>query len=351
LSNAAKATIIIAYELKWPINLSNLKQQIVPKLTGRDPINQFVFFISSLACIAVFPLLYIRTQDQNFPMVALDAVLVIALFTIAAMSYSTKYQNFARVSLGVVLVTGMIATTIMGSKASVFWLYPGVIAIFFIFQPKWALISTLAICITIFPFLRERMLEHDWIIFYVTLIPTIVFVFYFSKALRRQHLELHSHASQDFLTNTGNRRAFTLQAERSITNKQKFSHNAVLILFDMDHFKQLNDNHGHVIGDAVLKNVTALVRKSIRNVDRLYRIGGEEFAVVVHSDRLSDAVGVAEKIQRTITTEQTTELPSYTVSFGIAEIQSNDSVEAWMNRADQALYHSKQHGRNKITCA
>lgn len=118
----------------------------------------------------------------------------------------------------------------------------------------------------------------------------------------------------------------------------------------MDHFKQLNDTHGHVIGDAVLKNVTAIVRKCLRNIDQLYRIGGEEFVVIVHSDKLTDAVGVAKKIHRQINAEQTPELPSYTVSFGVAEIQSKDSVEAWMNRADLALYHSKQNGRDQVSC-
>lgn len=181
----------------------DLKSNIIAKLLSHDPTDQFVFFISSLASIAVLPLLYLRILDQNLPMVTLDAFLVIAFLIIAAGSYSTKYRNIARISLGVVLVVGMIATAIVGSTTSVFWLYPGVLAIFFILQAKWALISTLAICVTTFPFLSERMLKNDWVIVYATMLPTIVFVFYFSKALRRQHIELHSHASQDYLTNTG----------------------------------------------------------------------------------------------------------------------------------------------------
>lgn len=327
------------------------KQKLKASLVNRDPINQLVLFISSLACLAVIPLFCIRALDQNWPMVLIDATLVVVLFAIAITAYKAKHANMARIALGVVFVGGMLATTVFGSASSVFWIYPSVIAVFLLFQPKWALLSTLCVCFVIFPFLNARMVEKDWLIFYVTLLPTIVFIYYFSTALRRQTLELKTLAEQDYLTKAGNRRSFNLKAESCIQSKLISNQNSILILFDMDNFKHLNDNHGHVVGDAVLKNVTSVVGQCLRNTDQLYRLGGEEFAIIVHSARVDEAMAVAEKIRQAIIVHQNDQLPKYTVSFGVAEVQKADSVEAWMNRADKALYHSKQNGRDQVNCA
>jgi len=158
-------------------------------------------------------------------------------------------------------------------------------------------------------------------------------------------------AQKDALTGLFNKRRFDellpAEATRSAQSGAPFS----LILFDIDHFKSVNDNYGHPAGDAVLRAVAEVAKGCLREGDSLSRVGGEEFALLL-PEPLAGAVGRAETVRRAI--ERHT-MPfgattlNVTVSLGVAELTQGEALPAFYQRADARLYESKRSGRNRVS--
>jgi diguanylate cyclase (GGDEF)-like protein len=121
-----------------------------------------------------------------------------------------------------------------------------------------------------------------------------------------------------------------------------------LAVIDIDHFKCVNDRHGHLIGDEVLILVAQLIRKTFRTADRLYRFGGEEFVVLLRNASAGDAMRAFERLRCNVERFEFPQVGTLTVSIGYTEVQANDTPSAAFERADQAVYHAKSHGRNLV---
>ncbi len=122
-----------------------------------------------------------------------------------------------------------------------------------------------------------------------------------------------------------------------------------VLLIDVDHFKSINDTHGHDIGDRVLQALGRTIPATLRDVDLLFRMGGEEFLAILPDTSLNNAVIAAKRIQESINgmvVAANDRLLSVTVSQGLAEVQRHEEVESLLKRADQALYAAKKNGRN-----
>ncbi len=170
-------------------------------------------------------------------------------------------------------------------------------------------------------------------------------------AMAAVELELRARERSviDPLTGALNRRAFDLRAIELEAEASMTGAPVSVIGFDLDHFKAINDTFGHACGDAVLQTVAYEVRKTLRSYERLYRLGGEEFAVVLAGAGRRDAELLAERLRAAIDGEL---VPGITVSasFGIASHDGDDlDVGELAERADRALYHSKTAGRNRWT--
>ena len=166
--------------------------------------------------------------------------------------------------------------------------------------------------------------------------------------LLEQNALLERLRSTDALTGVWNRgqfeRAVTLELDRSVRFKQALS----LVLLDIDHFKRINDTYGHRVGDSVLKEMTRVTSGAIRLIDGLYRWGGEEFAVLAASTSYGNAGRLAEKLRSTIERHTFAEVGKVTVSIGVAEHHSPESLEDWFSRVDAALSRAKDGGRNQV---
>ncbi|KAA0971113.1 sensor domain-containing diguanylate cyclase [Aureimonas fodinaquatilis] len=165
--------------------------------------------------------------------------------------------------------------------------------------------------------------------------------------------ELRQIASRDALTGTATRRAFTEAAEREMKRHVRHGQPVTLALFDLDHFKSINDTHGHGVGDAVLKSATAACEDVMRSEEQLGRIGGEEFAVLLVNTDGADALKAAERLRHAIESATIPQLPSlpFTASFGVAACHGLEEVQSWFDKADKALYKAKSQGRNRCIVA
>lgn len=169
------------------------------------------------------------------------------------------------------------------------------------------------------------------------------------KRLKRVALD----ANTDALTGIFNRRAFNQKLSEYLRESKKtFS----LIMVDIDHFKKLNDQYGHLTGDKVLKFVATLIGKNIRGQDYLARFGGEEFVIILPDTKLDSALCVANNIrsyladQALYDSSNDMQLGRLTLSMGVACRQLSDSAEKLIERADKCLYLAKEQGRNKAIC-
>ena len=208
---------------------------------------------------------------------------------------------------------------------------------------------------------------RNFIYFIVVLsIGFLIIGFIFSKGIQRiflgyksiqeaqQHelecvnVELKIQSITDPLTSLFDKGYFNDHLEIEIARSRRHGSVLSLVIFDIDKFKQVNDNYGHLAGDDVLKALARLCQKNIRASDILARWGGEEFVILSPESDSKRTIVFAEKLRRLIE-EYSFSIPSQvTCSFGVTEYKEGDSVDSFINRADRALYKAKQEGRNKV---
>ncbi len=170
------------------------------------------------------------------------------------------------------------------------------------------------------------------------------------KRMERALIDL---ANTDALTGLANRRHFFENFAQEFNRSRRYANPLALMYFDLDHFKEINDHHGHASGDIVLKDVARCVLQTLRNTDLAGRLGGEEFAILMPETGLAEAAEAADRLRRVIA-DATTYAPDgqpirITISFGVACLRADDAhCEAILARADAALYKAKSEGRNRV---
>jgi diguanylate cyclase (GGDEF)-like protein len=154
-------------------------------------------------------------------------------------------------------------------------------------------------------------------------------------------------ASTDLLTGAYNRYRFTELFEIEMQRVKRYGGGLALIMFDIDHFKAINDTYGHTAGDSVLKEIAGLVRDTIRANDVLVRWGGEEFMILApHTG--DEAAALAEKLCVAVETHLFPAVRKVTASFGVSAYVPGDTLETLYARTDEALYRAKNQGRNRV---
>ncbi len=173
------------------------------------------------------------------------------------------------------------------------------------------------------------------------------------STLKEELKGIKQEAKTDMLTGLLNRRGFdeaiSEAQQNSITHNKVFS----IILTDIDHFKKVNDTHGHLIGDNVLKMLSRLLNEQIKGKDIAARFGGEEFILVLPDTSLKGAFILAEQIRKSLQTmkwiarNSGKPIGTVTVSLGVAQYKPDETIESLIQRADNALYFAKENGRNR----
>jgi diguanylate cyclase (GGDEF)-like protein len=169
-------------------------------------------------------------------------------------------------------------------------------------------------------------------------------------AAERMRIEFEHIATHDSLTLALTRRAWLENCTRELERCRRHGHEMAVVMMDMDHFKNINDTHGHQVGDQVLVDFSQRVRQQLRQPDRLGRFGGEEFVLLLPETSPDDALKVAQRIRTSRRLSPT--VPQCTVSIGIANYESDtDTINHLLAHADEALYRAKDLGRNRVEIA
>lgn len=312
-----------------------------------------LIFIGAVIAAGLTPFAVIRFLDQDWGLGAMDAITASINAAMCLHAHYTKRTDIIRVGIAVNTCTALLVLLLLTGTDRLVWVYPTLTTVFYLQPPKKAAAITLAMMILVVMIVWKEMTAVDLLTFLATTSGTYLFSFAFSIRMHKQSEMLEKIATTDSLTGAGNRRAFD-EKLREVT--QRLSRDPVqkctVAVFDIDHFKRINDQFGHAEGDRVLQLFAELVSHRIRATDSFFRFGGEEFALVLDTVDASNANRFAEMLSREL---EKIEWPQaelrVTVSAGIAQYASGDTASSWLKRADAALYQAKTGGRNRSIIA
>lgn len=181
---------------------------------------------------------------------------------------------------------------------------------------------------------------------FVTILTTLAFIM---VANQRVHRVLERRAVSDPLTGVLNRRGFADAYAKQLPHMRRGERQMALLSIDLDRFKEINDKHGHAVGDKVLVNAAQLIGSALRDSDLLARFGGEEFIVLLPETGREQAVLVGERILAILRAPRADGLPAYTASIGVAcELNPTAEMDGVLGKADNALYRAKAAGRDRL---
>ena len=230
----------------------------------------------------------------------------------------------------------------------VLWCYPAIVACYYFLPQIKARIANILFVVSTFPIIWFTFDFHIVARIYVTIILVSFLAAIFIKLINQQQNALRESATNYFLTGVLNRTLLQSHLEDALEQNQRSNLPMSLVVLDLDHFKTVNDSFGHVEGDEVLKDVADILKDRCRKVDKIFRLGGEEFLVLLYNTALDDAINICEELRIAISKLDTVPNHSITVSLGVSTIEKNDSYLNWIKRTDDKLYLAKENGRNRI---
>lgn len=252
----------------------------------------------------------------------------------------------------------------LGRTAGLSWVMPGgllvPVASSVIWPGRWDFIVAMALCalgplpmLLFGPFDGLQVLQYAVYMSIALCLSTVLHTFMERTLLEQFRLEqqLREQAYTDDLTGLFLRNHFLERARRALIHSHRRKLPVCLLYLDVDHFKQLNDEHGHAVGDAALVALAGLLRAHMRGPDLIGRIGGEEFAMLLPGLELAEAWSVAERLRLAAHDVSRPDGP-LTVSVGVAECTRTDNgIESLLARADQAMRRAKRSGRDRVASA
>jgi diguanylate cyclase (GGDEF)-like protein len=291
--------------------------------------------------------------QQDWPTAILNVTAVLFTSSLFLHVLLTKNTRHAKAGLAFLTILVMVATIHLKGANNVAWVYPALSTTFYLLPPVIAATVSLVSLSIVVVLIYESVNAVFLLTFLISAAATLAFLYAFSSRTQKQALFLEKLATSDSLTEVGNRRSLE---EKLLEITQRIGRapeqTSSLIIFDIDHFKRINDTHGHGCGDIVLRDFAKAIESRIRATDYLYRIGGEEFVLVLENTSLFKASSLAKELTKAIEHAKWSKADlSITTSAGVAQYNGNESSYQWLERADNALYKAKQNGRNQsVSC-
>ncbi len=315
--------------------------------TSRETLTGYLpLILSAAGALGVAPFVVVRWMDGDWVVAAIDTVIVTGLVSLGVYIYYTRRVRGASIAIALLAIMGALITIYMRGVEQVYWAFPAVMACFYLLKPFEAVILALTFNVLITPVVFQNLETFTAGTVAVTIFVTTAFAFAFNFINNRQQEKLLRLATKDPLTGAGNRRALQVKLAEVIGSFERSGLPTSIIVLDLDHFKKVNDIHGHAVGDQILCEVVGIVNLRTRLNDSLFRIGGEEFVVVADGQCLGDACHLAEQLRTLVEVNELVPNSAVTISLGVAEIRGGESAQSWLSRADDALYRAKREGRN-----
>lgn len=330
-----------------PVVLSQSKRRDNHTFIERSIQEQILLAFCVVSFLGIIPFAVYRIINEQWLLGIISSALLIGVFFTGLYVWITRNLRFPSITLAFLYISGMVAVVHVNGASFIYWAFPTMAAVYFLIRPREAAVVNIVAMVLLMPVLVELSgLEGFRIL--VTLLLNNMFAYIFSKHMRLHTNKLAKEATKDFLTGTENRKLFDEKIKESLAWYQRKGLVSALIIMDVDHFKNINDQYGHAKGDEVLIKLVSIIRQRIRITDHIFRIGGEEFAILLPETNVVFASFMAEELRQKIEQSELVENDSVTVSFGVSECKQKDTEVDWFKRADNALYSAKNSGRNKV---
>ena len=307
--------------------------------------------LSAAGVLGVSPFMVLRYLQGEWVAAVIDTIIVIGFLGLGIYVYRTRRIEVASIAIAVFCIAGVLSTVYVIGPQQIYWAYPVVMAVFYLVRPRIAIVLILLTVVALAPRLIGHTETHVATTVLVTIVVMSAFAYAFSLITNRQREQLIRLATKDPLTGAGNRRALDDKLSEIVNAFKRSGASASMLLLDLDHFKKVNDVHGHAVGDQILKRITEIINLRIRVTDSLYRVGGEEFVVVLEGQLLERAAHLSEQLRTLVEANELVPDQPVTISVGVAEIGRDETANDWLHRADEALYRAKRGGRNSTEVA
>lgn len=303
-----------------------------------------VYLLAISAVVALTPMAVLRFLRGDHLIGILDIGIIAVFVGLAVCRWYggwARWQGIATAVSAVLFGLGMMG---FRDANSALWLFPALITLFFVLKPGTAFCGGLITALLAALVASPAFTPLNIATVFITLVLVDAFVYVFSSQLARMRADLDALASRDPLTGLANRRQ--LQLDRAAADSGTgTSFNGVTIL-DLDHFKAINDAHGHDAGDTVLRRVGNILADTLPATAHAYRHGGEEFVILTEAD--ADPLVLAERVRARIASMGNDSNPPFTASLGCALRRPGEALDECFARADEALYRAKAAGRNRV---
>ena len=318
------------------------------QLPERSQEENIILTLCIVGGLGITPFAVIRFIRGEWLAGIVDTIIVLIVASIFLYVLRTGKVRIPSIILTLCYMSVMVAVNYIIGPSLIFWAYPTMAAAYFLVKPSEGLLINATALVALLPALMIGTTNLEMAGLLITLIMNNSFAYLYARFSLQHQEKLARMATLDALTGVGNRAIFIDDMGKAIAAKRRFGTNLCLIMMDLDHFKQINDEHGHLTGDAALVSLMKLCRERVRGIDRIYRIGGEEFAIIATGIESDGAHFLAEDIRGMVAQSSLLRGIKVTVSLGIASCIPGDSIESLMGRADKALYRAKNQGRDQV---
>ncbi|WP_334155317.1 GGDEF domain-containing protein [Tepidimonas sp.] len=299
-----------------------------------------------VAVVWLAPFAVYRALTANWLAAVSDAILAVTIGAAAWYAWRTRDTRWPGWVMAVAIVGGIWAIGFAAQFAALFWAYPGVLMNFFLVPAPAAVVLGAAAVLGAAVLSWQELGGTEGLPFFViTNVLTGVFGYLVSQQAHRRIERWQALSLLDPLTGVGNRRLMEVELAQAFRRGASVG---ALAILDVDHFKAINDGHGHEAGDAVLRDLATVVQSVLRKTDRLYRLGGEEFVVWLGQGDAAAAAAVLERIRQVVRERVRIGDRAVTFSAGVAVHTAPESWQICLARADAALYRAKREGRDRV---
>lgn len=304
--------------------------------------------------VVLLPFALWRFWLADYERALLNTLIILALGLGALRIWKTEkvgYTGLVLTTLTTVTVVGLMLydNPVSGITHSSLWLFPIVASYFVLLARRSAMVMLgvlIILLVILSPYLAPgRWLEQSTLIGAIGLIGLFAIGF---SLIESQRSVLEGLVMRDPLTGIGNRLALNEGLIRAEKRMARTGRSTSLILIDVDHFKSINDRHGHQAGDQVLIRLGEILRQRTRQTDSCFRMGGEEFVVMIPDAHLGEAFALAKSLRDMIRNQLGGTNEPITASFGCSELRPGESALEWLARGDDAMYRAKHSGRDRI---
>jgi diguanylate cyclase (GGDEF)-like protein len=285
---------------------------------------------------------------------ALGVVTAAMVLGFAANALAIYRGRPAPLPIWLVFLPGLLALPLAVRSQGVIgvlWTYPAMVLFHFVLDRRAANLLNISVAALVTGMAAQALPRELTLRVGVTLFLTILFSNIFSAILAGLQRQLQEQAIRDPLTGAFNRRHMDGCLADAVERQQRHGAAAALLVLDLDHFKRINDEHGHAAGDRVLTETVGALRSRLRKLDLLFRSGGEEFVVLLPETDAAGAALLGDALRGAVTAISPGAGRPVTLSAGVAALLPGEDADGWLRRADRALYEAKHAGRDRVVVA